>query len=163
MSTTTENLGLFKYNTVADASTPFSITNALNNNWDEIDSFAGDIDTLFSSDLSEATGKNLFNDINTKLSEKLTAEVLLSENGYIKFNNLVLQWGRVIYLQDNIDVHVTFPVAFETVLNVINTGVFANDYTYAIAYHGITKTRFVSATYSVSRTGSSYYIAIGSI
>lgn len=87
MSTTTENLGLFKYNTVADASTPFSITNALNNNWDEIDSFAGDIDTLFSSDLSEATGKNLFNDINTKLSEKLTAEVLLSENGYIKFNN----------------------------------------------------------------------------
>ena len=87
MSSTTSNLELFKYNTTADASTPFSITNALNNNWDKIDTFAGTINTLFNGDLSSATGKNLFSDINTQLGQKLEAEVLLEENGYIKFNN----------------------------------------------------------------------------
>lgn len=38
MSTTTANLGLFKYNTSTDANTSFSIDTALNNNWDKIDS-----------------------------------------------------------------------------------------------------------------------------
>lgn len=37
MSTTTKNLGLFKYDIVADENVPFSITNALNNNWDILD------------------------------------------------------------------------------------------------------------------------------
>ena len=37
MSSTTPNLGLFKYNTTADANVAFSITKALNNNWDIID------------------------------------------------------------------------------------------------------------------------------
>lgn len=37
MSSTTPNLGLFKYNTTADANVAFSITKALNNNWDKID------------------------------------------------------------------------------------------------------------------------------
>lgn len=40
MSTTTENLGLFKYDVSADRDTSFSITNALNNNWDKIDNKA---------------------------------------------------------------------------------------------------------------------------
>ena len=37
MSSTTPNLGLFKYDIEQDANTPFSITTALNNNWDIID------------------------------------------------------------------------------------------------------------------------------
>ena len=37
MSTTTENLNLFKYNLATDGAIEFSITNALNNNWDIID------------------------------------------------------------------------------------------------------------------------------
>ena len=37
MSTTTSNLGLFKYDVNTDANVPFSITEALNNNWDIID------------------------------------------------------------------------------------------------------------------------------
>lgn len=37
MSNTTPNLGLFKYDIEQDANTPFSITTALNNNWDIID------------------------------------------------------------------------------------------------------------------------------
>ena len=37
MSTTTANLGLFKYNTSTDANSAFNINTALNNNWDIID------------------------------------------------------------------------------------------------------------------------------
>ena len=37
MSTTTNNLGLFKYNVSTDSNVAFSITKALNNNWDIID------------------------------------------------------------------------------------------------------------------------------
>lgn len=38
MSTTTSNLGLFKYDTSTDGSLAFNINTALNNNWDIIDS-----------------------------------------------------------------------------------------------------------------------------
>ena len=37
MSTLTPNLGLFKYDVTNDSQTAFSITNALNNNWDKLD------------------------------------------------------------------------------------------------------------------------------
>lgn len=37
MSTTTANLGLFKYDTSTDSQTAFSINTALNNNWDILD------------------------------------------------------------------------------------------------------------------------------
>jgi hypothetical protein len=40
MSTTTANLGLFKYNTTSDANAKFNINTALNDNWDKIDAFA---------------------------------------------------------------------------------------------------------------------------
>lgn len=43
MSTTTTNLGLFKYDTSTDAQVAFSITNALNNNWDKIDTAIANI------------------------------------------------------------------------------------------------------------------------
>lgn len=46
MSTTTTNLGLFKYDTTLDGNTPFSINTALNNNWDIIDQFSQNIDPL---------------------------------------------------------------------------------------------------------------------
>lgn len=87
MSTSTSNLSLFKYNTSSDGSLTFSITSALNNNWDKIDSFAGNVNTVFNSTTVSGTGKNIFNAINTELGKKLEAEVSLSENGYIKFNN----------------------------------------------------------------------------
>lgn len=43
MSETTENLGLFKYDPVADKKQKFNITKSLNNNFDKIDSAVGDI------------------------------------------------------------------------------------------------------------------------
>lgn len=51
MSTTTSNLGLFKYDVSADAQVAFSITQALNNNWDILDKsiMKGDIISLNSS------------------------------------------------------------------------------------------------------------------
>lgn len=45
MSTTTEKLGLFKYDPVADGAQTFNIKQALNDNWDKIDDAVKDIDT----------------------------------------------------------------------------------------------------------------------
>ena len=44
MSETTENLGLFKYDPIVDAKKTFNITEALNNNWDKIDSSVANVD-----------------------------------------------------------------------------------------------------------------------
>ena len=46
MSTTTTNLGLFKYDTSTDSNVAFSITKALNNNWDIIDAKCGSSNNL---------------------------------------------------------------------------------------------------------------------
>lgn len=46
MSTYTKNLNLFKYDVTADEKVPFSITDALNNNWDIIDSKCGSSNNL---------------------------------------------------------------------------------------------------------------------
>lgn len=86
MSTYTDELQLFKYDTDTDGKQVFSIDTAMNDNWDKIDAFATAIRDL--SNLSEE-GEKRFTDIETSLTEKLSAEVSLSTNGYIKFNSLV--------------------------------------------------------------------------
>lgn len=83
MAESTPELELFKYNESTDADQVFSFDQALNDNWDKIDSFAGAIKSLSNLD---AEGEKRFEDIWTELDKKLEAEVLLSENGYIKFN-----------------------------------------------------------------------------
>lgn len=91
MSEYTSNLQLFKYDTATDGKEVFSINASMNDNWDKIDAFAAGIKSLSNLD---AQGEKRFTDINTELNKKLEAEVLLAENGYIKFNNNVLiQWG----------------------------------------------------------------------
>ena len=87
MSETTSKLSLFKYNTTADAKQPFSIKDCMNDNWDKLDAFATSVDTIFSSSFSSNLDKKVFSDINKELGKKLEADVLLAENGYIKFNN----------------------------------------------------------------------------
>jgi len=86
MAESTPELELFKYNESTDADQVFSFDQALNDNWDKIDSFAGAIKSLSNLD---AEGEKRFEDIWTELDKKLEAEVLLSENGYIKFNSLL--------------------------------------------------------------------------
>ena len=49
MSTTTENLGLFKYDSVLDADVNFNIETALNYNWDILDNILGDVETLINA------------------------------------------------------------------------------------------------------------------
>ena len=98
MSNTTPNFNLFKYDTVADSESAFSINRALNNNWDLLDA-----NCVKRGSTSAATGsatrpvyvdakgqiqacsKDLVND------NYLTATVLLDENGYIKFSILLSQ------------------------------------------------------------------------
>lgn len=116
MSTTTEKLSLFKYDTTADAKQPFSITNCMNNNWDKIDAFAKSVDTVFASDFSSQLDKKVFKDINDKLGQKLEAEVLLAENGYIKFNNgVILSW---IFSQGHCTT-ITLPIAYSNLTYIV--------------------------------------------
>ena len=93
MATSTTNFELFKYNTTTDASTAFSIDNALNANWDKLDS-----NCVRRLSTSAATGNTVTpvyvdssGQIQTCTREipeggGLTATVSLSENGYIKFS-----------------------------------------------------------------------------
>lgn len=100
MSETTSKLSLFKYNTTADAKQPFSIKDCMNDNWDKLDAFATSVDTIFSSSFSSNLDKKVFSDINKELGKKLEADVLLAENGYIKFNNkLLICYGNIAYSQ----------------------------------------------------------------
>lgn len=84
MSSSTSTLELFKYDTSTDGKEVFSINTALNANWDKIDSFASAIKSLSNLD---AQGEKRFTDIQNSLANKLEADVLLEENGYIKFNS----------------------------------------------------------------------------
>ena len=86
MSSSTSTLELFKYDTSTDGKEVFSINTALNANWDKIDSFAAAIKSLSNLD---AQGEKRFTDIENSLANKLEADVLLEENGYIKFNSLL--------------------------------------------------------------------------
>lgn len=110
MATQTDELALFKYNTATDGENVFSIAQALNENWDKIDTFATAIKSLSNLD---AEGEKRFEDIWTELDKKLTAEVSLSENGYIKFNNgFLLQFGRYNSKINNTFIQIIPPISF---------------------------------------------------
>ena len=101
MSTTTSNFELFKYDVSADAQTAFSITNALNNNWDKLDS-----NCVRRLSTSAATGSGVrpvyvdasgqVQTINYDLpdTQPLTATTSLSENGYIKFSKMMTPYRK---------------------------------------------------------------------
>lgn len=93
MSTTTSNFDLFKYDTTADAQTAFSITNALNNNWDKLD--ANCVRRLSTSAATGSSVRPVYVDATGQIqtikydlpdTQPLTATTSLSENGYIKFS-----------------------------------------------------------------------------
>lgn len=94
MSTTTTNFDLFKYDTTADAQTAFSITNALNNNWDKLD--ANCVKRGSTTDATGSTTRPVYVDASGQIQpcaneipagDFLTATTSLAENGYIKFSN----------------------------------------------------------------------------
>ena len=61
MSTTTSNLGLFKYDTTTDGQLAFNINTALNNNWDILDksTLKGDVIILGTSGTQTLTNNRI--------------------------------------------------------------------------------------------------------
>ena len=120
MTTTTEILGLFKYDTLLDAELPFNIDEALNGNWDIIASaiptktsqLTNDsgfltqhqslADYVKKTDTHTISGATTFTGV-TKVPASTTAGTALqlaaqsqSGNGYIKFGSgIIVQWGSV--------------------------------------------------------------------
>ena len=93
MSTYTSRFNLFKYDTTADAKSAFSITQALNNNWDALDLSAvkrGTTAAIGNSSTPvyvDATGTIQPCSYSIPTSSGLTATTSLAENGYIKFSS----------------------------------------------------------------------------
>lgn len=110
MSKYTTNLNLFEYDTSTDGAQVFSIDDAINENFDKIDNFAGEMAAF------QNEAQNSLATINTNLGKKLEAQVLLAENGYIKFNNRILiQFGKM-----SNSVTVTLPTAYSnTIYSVV--------------------------------------------
>ena len=94
MSTTTDRIGLFKYDTSnsTDLASAFNINTALNNNWDKLDycvttsTKGADIGGLDQPVYVNSAGQIATCNAYDTISGGLTAEVSLSENGYIKFS-----------------------------------------------------------------------------
>jgi len=159
MSSSTSTLELFKYDTSTDGKEVFSINTALNANWDKIDSFASAIKSLSNLD---AQGEKRFTDIQNSLANKLEADVLLEENGYIKFNSgMMICGGR---LWTNVTTY-NFPVAFQNrVIGIAfsQTGASSNSVV-RVSFKSIpTVTGFVIdyARDNMMNKGA-YYIALG--
>lgn len=163
MAHSTEELELFKYDEVADASQVFSFEQALNDNWDKIDSFAGAIKSLSNLD---AQGEKRFSDIWTELDKKLEAEVLLSENGYIKFNNskVLLQWANT-NIGGGSQTNYSYPIAFTSAAYSITYSVqFPNgqsSYNCAVCMSIVNKTQYFCGNSNTTFSGSLRIIVIG--
>lgn len=120
MSTTTTNFSLFKYDPSTDGNTSFSITNALNNNWDKLD--ANCVRRLSTTAASGSATQPVYVDAQGKIQtcnaystipSGLTATTSLAENGYIKFSNKALiQWGTVTATDDAETHKGTYSVTF---------------------------------------------------
>jgi hypothetical protein len=179
MSDTTENLNLFKYNVEEDANLPFSITNALNNNWDIIDSsiptktsqLTNDSGFLTQhQDLSNYVKKSDANTISgattftgtTKVPNSATvgtavstAAISKATNGYVKFGNgIQLCWGTYADGTNN------FSVAFASKVSIAVCGEYS--------WNQVTKiTKLTVSNFTVETDASSSqspvkrYIAIG--
>ena len=171
MSTTTSNFGLFKYDTTADAQTAFSITNALNNNWDKLDS-----NCVRRLSTSAATGSGVrpvyvdasgqVQTINYDLptTAPLTATTSLSENGYIKFSNsLLLNWGLTGVLGQDVSTSITYSSAFSTevLFCAIQRRQFTGNYTPSVHSITLTTASIGNTCNSANSTGRLYYLFMG--
>ena len=74
MSKTTSNLKLFKYDTTSDANLAFNIDNALNDNWDKIDSGYDGLDTRITEAASGISAKV------AKAGDTMTGDLTVSKS-----------------------------------------------------------------------------------
>lgn len=122
MSTTTTNFSLFKYDPSTDGNTSFSITNALNNNWDKLD--ANCVRRLSTTAATgnattpvyvDAQGKIQSCNAYSTIPSGLTATTSLAENGYIKFStDIIIVWGK-IGTQATTKQTIVYPITFSRV------------------------------------------------
>ena len=91
MSTITDNLGLFKYDTTTDSEIPFSINTALNGNWDIIDS---SVNNYVKKSGDTMTG----NLIMTKTNPAITMNNKSTDHSYtgIYFNSSVFDYTATV-------------------------------------------------------------------
>ena len=145
MSGTTTNLELFKYNPNTDGDQTFNIDNALNNNWDSLDTLIGALTSLTTTQKASLVGaiNELVTNLGGKaakdlgnldatgqgiLDAKIEAEALAAQNGYIKFklngiSNLIIQWGYSVVTTSSYGLKtITFPIAFNNVYSIQLTG-----------------------------------------
>lgn len=182
MSSTTKNLGLFKYDTDIDIDEVFSIEQALNDNWDIIDSaiptktsqLVNDSGFLTShQSLADYVKKSAANTVSgattftgtTKVPNSATvgtavstAAISKAANGYVKFGNGVqICWGTGS--MKNGDTTITFPSAFASTARVAMTKVRSNNGRSEDWW--ITSQSKTSFKPRSSETDSLSYIAIG--
>lgn len=185
MTTTTEILGLFKYDTLLDAELPFNIDEALNGNWDIIDSsiptktsqLTNDSGFLTQhQDLSDYVKKSTSNSISgattftgvTKVPNSAavgtavsTAAISKAANGYVKFGNgIIIQWGHWACSKEGGTGTVTLPTSFSgTNYGITTTHVRGDvgDRCYPI-FTKITKSNF---NWKADSSSTNYWIAIG--
>lgn len=113
MSTYTENLNLFKYDTSIDGKQVFSIDQAMNENWDKIDSQVTKIDT-FNDAINELK--------NTKL-DKIPISVYITKTSsgstwYRIYSDGFCEQGGIVASMANYVV-ITLPVAYGNVNYVV--------------------------------------------
>lgn len=135
MSGTTTNLSLFKYNPNTDGDQTFNIDNALNNNWDSLDSLIGALTNLTTTQKASLVGA--INEIVTNMGgkaakdlgnldatgqaiidAKIEAEALTAQNGYIKFKlngiSIIINWGAGTPTSNN-KLVMHYPCSYTTV------------------------------------------------
>lgn len=174
----TENFNLFKYDILEDTSLPFSITQALNNNWDILDSsvpLKEDIPTKTSqltNDSGFLTQHQSLAELAPKANPTLTGTVKVPNsatvgtavstagiskgtNGYVKFGNgIQLCWGSYANGTN------TFSVAFGSKVSLAVCGEYSWNETTKVTK--LTVSNFtVDTDTNSSQSPVKRYIAIG--
>ena len=108
MSTTTENLNLFKYNPIQDAKSTFNIQQCLNDNWDKIDTCYALMNTAISTKTNSSLD-NLTDDGKTKFDGKWTNANLVTvfESRYLSTSSTPVTF-TLDFLPDNDEYEILF-------------------------------------------------------
>ena len=104
MSEYTENLNLFKYNTVDDAKLPFSIDTAMNANWDIIDTSIEGLQTQI--DEIEAGQGGLTSNCVKKTGDTMSGNLTISKSGAnlnITNTNTASNYSGITLKHNNLD------------------------------------------------------------
>ena len=113
--------------------------------------------TTLAQGISDAN--DLITALTTVVGTKLSAEVSLQQNGYIKFSNeIILQWGTLTWTNKT-QVTITLPTSFSGYYSSIAGDVGAGRIVFATGNH--TKSTFILHSPSASSIYGAYWLAVG--